>query len=166
MVQVFFPGCLCFPSKNTPSMIRMISLGRVELGKPLSSSTAYFIGYLEDFFESRVSSNKNFQKSTRSRPMERLRQPFTAAARTKTKKQPKMPFRGNLLDDDGGGCFLPQRVGSDFWKLGSSKHTHFTQIFYISICTCIYVEMPTPTHAKSVFIVSYIYIYIFTYTYA
>lgn len=103
---------------------------------------------------------QSFQKSTRSRPMERLRQPFTAAARTKTKKQPKMPFRGNLLDDDGGGCFLPQRVGSDFWKLGSSKHTHFTQIFYISICTCIYVEMPTPTHAKSVFIVSYIYTYI------
>ena len=59
VVQVFFPGCLCFPSKNTPSMIRMISLGRVELGKPLSSSTAYFIAYLEDFFESRVSSNKN-----------------------------------------------------------------------------------------------------------
>ena len=57
--SLFFPGCLCFPSKNTPSMIRMISLGRVELGKPLSSSTAYCIGYLEDFFESRVSSNKN-----------------------------------------------------------------------------------------------------------
>lgn len=104
---------------------------------------------------------QSFQKSTRSRPMERLRQPFTAAARTKTKKQPKMPFRGNLLDDDGGGCFLPQRVGSDFWKLGSSKHHPFyTDILYIYMYMHICRNANTNTCKECVYSFIYIHIYI------
>eukprot|EP00434_Breviolum_minutum_P004675 symbB.v1.2.004122.t1/scaffold205.1/size269685/11 len=35
---------------------------------------------------------------------------FASLERTKTKKQPKMPFRGNLLDDDGGPFEQQQQV--------------------------------------------------------